>query len=273
MGEMAPLALADRSWDNVGVLVESPSSNGSGVVLLTIDLTPEVMEECLRKKVEVILAYHPPIFTSFKRLTLRDTKQRLLLQAIREGMSIYSPHTSLDACEDGINDWLVSHLGETKRVAPIVPMTVESNGKPVPPHQADTVTTGAGRVVDLVAPRPLEQLVDDIKKGLGVPTARVSLPASWTRSRPVGSVAVCAGSGSSVFRQLRRPVDLLFSGEMGHHDVLAANAAGQAVVLCEHTNTERGYLRHVLLPKLQERLGAEVELVVSEVDRDPLVVW
>lgn len=273
MGEMAPLSLADRSWDNVGVLVESPSSNGNGVIMLTIDLTPEVMAECIRKKAEVILSYHPPIFSSFKRLTLRDTKQRIILQTIREGMSIYAPHTSLDACDGGLNDWLVSLLGKTTKVAPITPMTVESNGKPAPPHIADSVTTGVGRVADLAEPVPMEALVEAIKVGLGIPTARVSLPAGWELDRRVRSVAVCAGSGFSVFRKLERQVDVLFSGEMGHHDVLAANAAGQAVILCEHTNTERGYLAKVLRPRLQEMLGAEVVIEVSEVDRDPLVVW
>ena len=57
---------------------------------------------------------------------------------------------------------------------------------------------------------------------------------------------------------------------MRHHDVLAANARGCAVVLAGHTNTERGYL-----PVFRQRLGemlSGVELAVSKVDADPLRV-
>lgn len=59
------------------------------------------------------------------------------------------------------------------------------------------------------------------------------------------------------------------------HEVLAAMASGHHVVLCGHTNTERGYL-----PTLAEKLRAElkdanysgekVEVHVSTKDRHPL---
>ncbi|ORC88611.1 putative NGG1 interacting factor 3-like [Trypanosoma theileri] len=265
MNEIAPLRLADHSWDNVGVLVESPQSNNSGVVLLTVDLTPEVMEECLKHNVEVVVAYHPPIFSPFKRLQLSNPKQKIILQTIRHGASIYSPHTSLDVTANGINDWLASIVDAKGITYPIQPTEEESN-------DANT-SVGNGRIVKLSNPKQMRDLVNDIKTGLGIPTARVSLPDNWNEKTPIHSVAICAGSGSGVFRLLKEKVDVLFSGEMGHHDVLAANADGKAVILCEHTNTERGYLRAKLLPMLQEKLGNDIRVIVSAVDKDPLVIW
>lgn len=283
MGEIAPLPLADRSWDNVGVLVESPDPNKHNTVLITIDLTPEVMEECLRKKAEVVVAYHPPIFSSFKRLTLHDPKQRIILQCIRAGISIYSPHTSLDATEGGINDWLADLVDPQGTRTPIQPVALDPNARPtsresvpagrvgsVPP---DAVATGMGRVVRMSTPKPMDQLVAAIKEGLGMSAVHVSIPTNWQRSHAVSSVALCAGSGASVFRQLRQSVDVLFTGELGHHDVLAANAAGQAVIVCGHTNTERGYLAGRLAPRLKGLLGPEVAVEVSDADRDPLSIW
>ncbi|MBN3321513.1 NIF3L protein, partial [Atractosteus spatula] len=58
---------------------------------------------------------------------------------------------------------------------------------------------------------------------------------------------------------------------MSHHDVLDAVAAGTSVVLCEHTNTERGFLS-VLRDRLSARLGPGVTVLVSERDADPLRV-
>lgn len=70
--------------------------------------------------------------------------------------------------------------------------------------------------------------------------------------------------------------DLYLTGELGHHDVLEALEQQSTVVLCEHSNTERGYLKDVLKPKLEELLsqdgGEAVEIIVSTTDKDPLVV-
>ena len=45
-------------------------------------------------------------------------------------------------------------------------------------------------------------------------------------------------------------MDVLLTGEMSHHEVLAANAEGKHVILSDHSNTERGYL-----PVLQVNTG------------------
>jgi putative NIF3 family GTP cyclohydrolase 1 type 2 len=88
--------------------------------------------------------------------------------------------------------------------------------------------------------------------------------------------------------------DVYFTGEMSHvslpiqrsgtreahyialqHEVLAAVASGRHVVLCGHTNTERGYLP-TLAEKLRVELGdtsflgEKVEVHVSSKDRHPL---
>lgn len=61
------------------------------------------------------------------------------------------------------------------------------------------------------------------------------------------------------------------SGEMSHHEVLDAVAEGHSVILCEHSNSERGYLQE-LRGQIAERLEGKVEVVVSKKDRDPLLV-
>ena len=65
-------------------------------------------------------------------------------------------------------------------------------------------------------------------------------------------------------------VDVLLTGELGHHEVLAHVEQGGAVVLTDHTNCERGYL-----PLYADRIRSvcpDVTVAVSTVDRDPLQV-
>ena len=85
----------------------------------------------------------------------------------------------------------------------------------------------------------------------------------------VRSVAVCAGSGSSVLRGVL--ADLYVTGEMSHHEVLDAVHTGHSVILCHHSNTERGYLG-VLRERLAELLSQKVHLLVSQTDADPLAI-
>ena len=92
---------------------------------------------------------------------------------------------------------------------------------------------------------------------------------SVSGSQPITSVAVCAGSGSSVLRNVQ--TDLYVTGEMSHHEVLHAVYSGTSVILCDHSNTERGFLL-VIKDRLMESLDSEVKIIVSETDCDPLVI-
>ena len=64
---------------------------------------------------------------------------------------------------------------------------------------------------------------------------------------------------------------LKMAGEMSHHDVLDAVANGISVILCEHSNTERGFLSE-LRDMLAVHLQNKINIIVSEKDRDPLQV-
>lgn len=107
---VAPLRLAEP-WDQVGLHVGDPGARASRV-LLCIDLTEAVLEEAIAQKVQLVIAYHPPIFKPLDRLTTLDVKQRIILRAARKGIAVYSPHTALDAAQGGVNDWLASGLGK-----------------------------------------------------------------------------------------------------------------------------------------------------------------
>jgi putative NIF3 family GTP cyclohydrolase 1 type 2 len=111
--DYAPLYLADQSWDNVGLLVEPSDDNPTiETIFLTNDLTEPVLDEAIERQAQLIISYHPPIFSPLKRLTQSNWKERIILKCIRHGIAVYSPHTSWDAVENGINQWLISAFGK-----------------------------------------------------------------------------------------------------------------------------------------------------------------
>jgi len=52
----------------------------------------------------------PIIFRPLKSLTLANTQQESLLKLAQEGVSVYSPHTAVDATIGGVNDWLADGI-------------------------------------------------------------------------------------------------------------------------------------------------------------------
>jgi dinuclear metal center YbgI/SA1388 family protein len=106
---IAPIRLA-AEWDNVGLLIGSPDAN-VGPIMLTIDLTDEVLREAKEHGVSMIVAYHPPIFQPLSRITDATMTEQNVLEAARSGIAVYSPHTALDAAPGGVNDWLVAGVG------------------------------------------------------------------------------------------------------------------------------------------------------------------
>ena len=236
--EIAPTELA-AEWDNVGLLVR-PFAAGRkvGRALLCVDMSVGVVAEAKAKKADLVVSYHPPIFQGLKRLHADGGVQEAVLAAAAAGLAVYSPHTALDAAPNGLCDWLVGEL-----LAGQAPKELRPCGD-----------GEFGRVAALAKPLPLATLLQRCKKRFGVKALQVAKPA---------------GMGGSVLRAA--DADVLVTGEMSHHDALAAVARGRCVVLAGHSNTERCYL-----PTLQKRLrgafGRDLDVLVAKADRDPFAV-
>jgi putative NIF3 family GTP cyclohydrolase 1 type 2 len=130
---------------------------------------------------------------------------------------------------------------------------------------------GMGRSIELAEPTTLAALVERLKGHLERPSLRVASTPAHRSGGAIRRVAVCAGSGKSVFEQARG-FEVYVTGELGHHAVLAHLAAGASVILAEHSSTERGYL-----PTYAKRLAASaegaLETFVAAACREPIETW
>lgn len=152
MEQVAPLELA-AAWDNVGLIVGEPDWPIHGPILLTIDLTGPVVAEAVRAEAGAIVAYHPPIWTALRRLDGSDPTSRAVLALVRRGVSVYSPHTALDAASGGVTDWLCEGLSA-------VPGRIAGDCRALEPHPGDP--TPMVKIVTFVPP----EHVDAIRQAL-----------------------------------------------------------------------------------------------------------
>ncbi|MBL8724861.1 MAG: Nif3-like dinuclear metal center hexameric protein [Planctomycetes bacterium] len=249
--EIAPLELA-ADWDNTGLLLEPKRRRGPvRRALLAVDLTEAVVAEAVAWSADLLVTYHPPIFHGQKRLRSDDGRQRVLLAAIAAGCAVYSPHTALDAAPSGLAEWLAEGV-----LAGAEPDDIRPCGE-----------GEFGRWVKLPRAVPFAELLRRVARRLRRSDFAVARGTGVGNS--VRTVAVAAGAGAGVLRGCR--ADVWITGELPHHDVLAAVADGTSVVLAGHSHTERPYLP-VLGRRLTAAFGKALAVRVSRADRDPLAI-
>lgn len=97
-------------WDNVGLLLGDPADRVDRL-MTCLTVTPDVVEEAVAERVNLIVSHHPILFRGAKQLTAGRGDGRVVLPLARAGVAVYSPHTAFDNCAGGINDILCRRLG------------------------------------------------------------------------------------------------------------------------------------------------------------------
>ncbi len=246
---LVPLRLAEP-WDNVGLLLGDQATEVKGV-LLTIDLTPEVVREALRVGANLVIAYHPPMFRPQKAIVATD----LAYLALHHHLVVLTPHTALDAARGGTCDVMAERL----ELLGVDPLVEKEPG------------LGAGRVGQLDTPVSAADFVAAVKRAFGVDHVLVCGHVAAVRH-----VAVCAGAGGGlldvVVAGLPRPsgrlvIDAYVTGELSHHEALRVVRAGKLAVLLRHSVSERPALES-LCSAMAASIG--VPVTVSLEDHDPM---
>ena len=165
---IAPLKLADSTWDNVGLLAESPLALNDRLILVTNDLSSQVVSEAVAKRASMIISYHPPWFKAAKNICIDGPLSSIGL-CIAHGISIFSPHTALDSISGGskltlfytlfhsfvVNDWICDAFNKCKIISsvPILRSNLEGFDN-----------CGFGRIIELSEAISLNQSAELLKQ-------------------------------------------------------------------------------------------------------------
>ncbi len=106
---LAPL-LYQESYDNAGLQVGNPSMEITGV-LVTIDVTEEVLDEAIEKGLNLVVSHHPLIFGGLSSLTGKTMVERAVMKAIRHDIAVYTAHTNIDVVRQGVNGKICEVIG------------------------------------------------------------------------------------------------------------------------------------------------------------------
>lgn len=107
--QMAPLGTAE-DFDNVGLLVGNAENECTGI-LVCHDALESVIDEAVAKRCNLVVCFHPIIFSGLKKITGKNYVERSVLKAIKNDIAIYAVHTALDNHKDGVNKIFCDALG------------------------------------------------------------------------------------------------------------------------------------------------------------------
>ncbi len=146
----APLDHAE-DFDNVGLLIGSPKMQVTGI-LVTLDTLESVVEEAIATECNLIVSFHPIIFSGLKRLNGSNYVERVAIKAIQNNIAVYSMHTALDNSFNGVNAKICEVLGLVNRKV-LLPKKgmIQKLTTYVPVKQVETLKTalfnaGAGHI-------------------------------------------------------------------------------------------------------------------------------
>ena len=193
-----PTHLAEE-WDVVG-LVSGSNSKIINSVLLTVDVTKDVVEYAKSAGIDLIFAHHPLMLRGVTTVAQDSSKGSIVSELIRSDIALYSAHTNADSVESGTSAVLAKALG-------LVGSTVLS---PI------SQTKGIGQVGSLAKPVSLGELASMLNNIL--PPTATGVRVAGEFNTQVQKIALCAGAGDSYLElALDSGADVYITSDLRHH--------------------------------------------------------
>lgn len=107
------------SWDNTGLLIGNYNSE-TGKLLISLDVTGEVINEAISLNIDLIFSHHPLIFSPLKNIVSDNFSGQIILKLAANNIAVYCAHTNYDIMKGGLNDYIADIL-ELEKVVSIIP--------------------------------------------------------------------------------------------------------------------------------------------------------
>jgi len=111
--DFAPISYQE-SYDNAGLIVGDKLADCTGV-LICLDAIEAVIDEAIDKKINLVVAHHPIVFSGLKKIVGKNYIERVIIKAIKNDIAIYACHTNLDNVKLGVNNIIADKLGLINR--------------------------------------------------------------------------------------------------------------------------------------------------------------
>ncbi len=203
-----------EDWDNDGIMCCADTSLNCKSILVTLDVTEEVVDYAIDRGFNLIISHHPLVFKPLSSLNVENHIARKVIKLLNNNIAVFSFHTRADKAVGGVNDRLAKMLG-------IVDPAPFGEG-------------GLGRIGDISSECDLDVFTRRIKKVLSAEGVRIA--DGYTM---VKRVAVVGGDGKDFVREaIAAGADTYVSGRIGYNVMEEASEMGINLIEAGHYYTE-----------------------------------
>ena len=214
MSARIPESLREE-WDNDGIMCSSDLSLEVNSILVTLDVTEEVVDYAIGRNFDLIVSHHPLVFKPLSSVTEDNHITRKIIKLISNNVSVFSFHTRADKVKGGVNDILADILG-------LVDVSPFGEG-------------GLGRIGTLPEESTLEDFADNAKLQLCADAVRYA-----DAYNQVKRVAVVGGDGKDFVRDaIEAGADTYLSGRISYNIMEEAAEMGINLIEAGHYYTEQ----------------------------------
>ena len=258
--EIAPAELQEE-WDNSGLLIGF-EINPVVKLLTCLEVNEAVVEEAVRVGADMIVSHHPLIFHGVKFVRDGDYSGKVLMDLIKNEISVYSCHTPFDKLKGGNNDIVAELLGLTS-IRNLKGDDVGSPSKMI--GNADEADIGRSgkfknsmsfmQVIELVANR-LSMSIRDLR-------------AVGELDTEITTVGICTGAGADMTAMAADAgCQLMITGDVKYHEAQEALERSVCLLDAGHYGTEK-FFSAAMKGMLEKKLSETVEIAESAVCLDP----
>lgn len=195
-----PLKIQEE-WDQSGIIVEGQLNQKMENAIICLEVNDEIIDEALRKKASLIISHHP-IFKQTIEHKINDYNAKLLHRISDNQMTLLSLHTNYDFSNGGMNYEILNKI-DCQKI-----------------NWFDNDKNNKFLVAKLKQPMTLNQLA--IQMRLEFELENVYYLSS-DGNKKISNIALCAGSGFSVFEDKideikKSNIDLIITGDIKWHN-------------------------------------------------------
>lgn len=215
------------SWDNSGSQVEFNENTDS--VVLAMDVTDKVIDKALEMDAKLIISHHPMFFSGSKNIIEGTYLGDNIIKLIKNNISVFSYHTSMDVADDGVNDTLFEKLDLKNK---------------------STLTYEEEKPMGLIGEFERELTLTDLDKFLKEKLQVGKIKYYGREDRNIKKVAILGGSGSDFISQANKAgVDAYITSDIKYHDGQRAYEDDLILIDVGHFYSER-----IILQKIKKKL-------------------
>ncbi len=254
--EFAPLALQD-GYDNAGLQIGLAEDAEATGVLLSLDVTEDVVNEAVLRGCNLIVSHHPLMFNPVRAFQGKTHVERAILKAIKNDIAVYASHTNLDVADGGVNFKIAEKLG-LQNVEFLSPKGTYTSGN-------KELTSGDGVIASLPAAMSTREFMEHVKEVFHLKSLRVNNANPKTVQR----VALCGGNGASLIPQaFEKGADVFITGEIGYHRFFGYE---KEILLLETGHYESEQYTIELLRDIITKFAPSLHVCKAETNINPII--